>query len=173
MPFLSITRIPLADTRRVTKRFSLSTQELLLSRDVTSALINLGGNVLAVGARPDGTPFQIGLQEPFLSTAPLPPFCLSPIGPWSLQASMNDALNRMVSSITIFWIQRPAIPFIMAWPALLSSPLLPRRRMPSALLFLSRFGRRKAAGRIPSRGGSRFSHARRPADHHKRRPAGR
>ncbi len=40
-------------------------KELLLSRDVTSALINLGGNVLAVGARPDGTPFQIGLQEPF------------------------------------------------------------------------------------------------------------
>ena len=32
---------------------------------VESAIINLGGNVLCVGARPDETPFRIGIQRPF------------------------------------------------------------------------------------------------------------
>lgn len=40
-------------------------KEFLLSEGVTSALINLGGNVLALGNRPDGTPFHIGIQKPF------------------------------------------------------------------------------------------------------------
>ena len=36
--------------------------ELLRSRNVTSALINLGGNVVVVGSRPDGTPWRVGIQ---------------------------------------------------------------------------------------------------------------
>lgn len=40
-------------------------KEFLLSRGVKSALINLGGNVLCVGSRPDGSPFRIGIQKPF------------------------------------------------------------------------------------------------------------
>ena len=36
----------------------------LLGRGVTSALINLGGNVLAVGSKPDGSRFVIGIQDP-------------------------------------------------------------------------------------------------------------
>lgn len=36
----------------------------LLSHGVTSALINLGGNVLAVGSKPDGSSFVIGIQDP-------------------------------------------------------------------------------------------------------------
>ncbi len=40
-------------------------KEYLLENGVTSATINLGGNVLCVGSRPDGTPFKIGLQMPF------------------------------------------------------------------------------------------------------------
>lgn len=40
-------------------------KEFLLSEGVTSALINLGGNVLALGSRTDGTPFHIGVQKPF------------------------------------------------------------------------------------------------------------
>ena len=36
----------------------------LLNRGVTSALINLGGNVLAVGSKPDGSSFVIGIQDP-------------------------------------------------------------------------------------------------------------
>lgn len=38
---------------------------LLAERGVQSALISLGGNVLCLGSRPDGTDFQIGIRKPF------------------------------------------------------------------------------------------------------------
>lgn len=40
-------------------------KEYLLSRNIESAIINLGGNLLAVGSKPDGAPFQFGIQKPF------------------------------------------------------------------------------------------------------------
>ena len=43
-------------------------KEYLLSQNVRSACISLGGNVLAVGEKPDGSPFRIGIQEPFAET---------------------------------------------------------------------------------------------------------
>lgn len=43
-------------------------KEYLEEQGVTSALINLGGNVLLVGSKVDGTPFSIGIQKPFDET---------------------------------------------------------------------------------------------------------
>ena len=40
-------------------------KEYLIGQGVKSALINLGGNVLCIGTRPDQTPFKIGIQKPF------------------------------------------------------------------------------------------------------------
>lgn len=40
-------------------------KEFLIENDVTSALINLGGNVVCVGNKPDGNDFVIGIQKPF------------------------------------------------------------------------------------------------------------
>ncbi len=40
-------------------------KDFLLVQGVKSAVINLGGNVLCVGQKPDGTPFKIGLQKPY------------------------------------------------------------------------------------------------------------
>lgn len=40
-------------------------KDYLLSEGVTSALINLGGNLVAIGGKPDNTPFHIGIQKPF------------------------------------------------------------------------------------------------------------
>ena len=40
-------------------------KEHLEESGVKSAIINLGGNVLCVGAKPNGSPFKIGLQKPF------------------------------------------------------------------------------------------------------------
>ena len=38
---------------------------ILLDHGVERFVINLGGNVLCVGNRPDGTPFHVALQKPF------------------------------------------------------------------------------------------------------------
>ncbi len=40
-------------------------KEFLLSKGVTSAIINLGGNILLVGEKPEGTAFNVGIQKPF------------------------------------------------------------------------------------------------------------
>ena len=40
-------------------------KDYLLEEGVESAIIDLGGNVLCVGQRPDGSPFRIGVQMPF------------------------------------------------------------------------------------------------------------
>lgn len=39
--------------------------EYLKKSGVKSAIINLGGNVLCIGGRPDGEPFKVGVQKPF------------------------------------------------------------------------------------------------------------
>ncbi|MDE7322282.1 MAG: FAD:protein FMN transferase [Lachnospiraceae bacterium] len=40
-------------------------KEYLLSEGVESGIISLGGNILLVGSKPDGSPFQVGIQKPF------------------------------------------------------------------------------------------------------------
>ena len=39
--------------------------DLLREQDVTSALINLGGNVQTIGTKPDGSLWRIGVRNPF------------------------------------------------------------------------------------------------------------
>ena len=40
-------------------------RDYLHKEGVELGLINLGGNVLCIGSKPDGTPFKIGIQKPF------------------------------------------------------------------------------------------------------------
>jgi len=40
-------------------------KEYLVKHGVTSALIDLGGNILCIGSKPDGSPFRVGIREPF------------------------------------------------------------------------------------------------------------
>lgn len=40
-------------------------KEFLCAEGVESAVLNLGGNVLTIGAKPDGSAFTIGVQKPF------------------------------------------------------------------------------------------------------------
>ncbi len=40
-------------------------KEYLKENGVTSGTVNLGGNVLCIGKKPDGSPFRIGIQHPF------------------------------------------------------------------------------------------------------------
>ena len=57
----------------------------LISRGVKSALINLGGNVLALGSKPDGSSFVVGIQDPD-----------SPLGNYLLSIKIAD--ESVVSS---------------------------------------------------------------------------
>ena len=43
-------------------------KDYLISQGVKSALINLGGNVCAIGSKPDGSAYTIGIQQPFAPT---------------------------------------------------------------------------------------------------------
>lgn len=43
-------------------------KDFLKENGVTSALINLGGNVVSLGTKPDGSAFRIGIQDPFLKS---------------------------------------------------------------------------------------------------------
>jgi len=45
--------------------------EFLLERGVTGALIDLGGDVVAVGNRQDGSPWRIGVREPVVGSSEL------------------------------------------------------------------------------------------------------
>lgn len=40
-------------------------KEYLVSQGVESALINLGGNILTIGSKPNGQAFKLGIQKPF------------------------------------------------------------------------------------------------------------
>ncbi len=40
-------------------------KEFLINRGIKSAIINLGGNVVLLGSRPDGEPFKVGIEKPF------------------------------------------------------------------------------------------------------------
>ena len=40
-------------------------KDFLVSKGVSSAIINLGGNILLVGEKPDGSAFNVGIQKPF------------------------------------------------------------------------------------------------------------
>jgi FAD:protein FMN transferase len=40
-------------------------KELLLTKGIKSAIINLGGNVLCIGNKMTGIPFKVGVQKPF------------------------------------------------------------------------------------------------------------
>lgn len=40
-------------------------KEFLIDQNVKSACINLGGNLITIGNKPDGQPYRIGIQKPF------------------------------------------------------------------------------------------------------------
>jgi len=43
-------------------------RRILTENGVKSAMVNLGGNIVAIGKRPDGNKWQIGIQNPLAST---------------------------------------------------------------------------------------------------------
>lgn len=62
-------------------------KDYLLSEGVSSACINLGGNVLTLGSKPDHSPFRIGIQKPFAEDGT--PITVIPLTDASLVSSGN------------------------------------------------------------------------------------
>ncbi len=62
---------------------------LLLEKGVTSALINLGGNIAVIGEKPEGAAFQIGIQEPFATA-----------GSYMYTVECSDTKNNYSSVVT-------------------------------------------------------------------------
>ena len=60
-------------------------KDFLLEQGVTSATISLGGNILCVGAKPDGSAFKIGIQKPF--DEPGQPLLIAEVNDWSVVTS--------------------------------------------------------------------------------------
>lgn len=60
-------------------------KQYLLEEGCTSALINLGGNVLTLGRKPDGTSFLLGIQKPFAGSGE--PIAVLPVAGQSLVSS--------------------------------------------------------------------------------------
>lgn len=58
--------LTMLDTGAIAKGFIADKlKELLKDNGVHSAIISLGGNILTIGSKPDGTPFKVGIRKPF------------------------------------------------------------------------------------------------------------
>lgn len=56
----------IADLGAIAKGYAADEVKKILQKNkVSSAIINLGGNILTVGSNPDGSPFRLGLQDPY------------------------------------------------------------------------------------------------------------
>ena len=77
-------------------------KEYLVSEGVKSAVIDLGGNVLCVGEKPDGKPFKIGIQKPFADRSET--VSAVEIAGTSVVSSgyMKDILKKTGNCITIY-----------------------------------------------------------------------
>ena len=90
-------------------------KDYLLEEGVESAIIDLGGNILCVGQRPDGTPFRIGIQKPFADRSETE--AVMEISDKSVVSSgiYERYLSRTASVITISWILPQDIPMTTIW----------------------------------------------------------
>ncbi len=52
-------------------------KEYLLANGIQNAIINLGGNTVVLGSKPDNEPFTVGVEKPFGDGAPIACFALT------------------------------------------------------------------------------------------------
>ena len=81
-------------------------KEYLISQGVTSAIINLGGNICTIGNKPDGSAYTIGIQEPFaptgttIDTFTLYDSCAVTSGTYERYFTYNDTIYHHIIDAT-------------------------------------------------------------------------
>lgn len=81
-------------------------KEYLISQGVTSAIINLGGNICTIGNKPDGSAYTIGIQEPFaptgttIETFTLSDSCAVTSGTYERYFTYNDTIYHHIIDAT-------------------------------------------------------------------------
>ena len=81
-------------------------KEYLLTQGVNHAIINLGGNVLTIGTKPDGSDYKVGIQKPFaqsgtaLMTVPISDCSLVSSGNYERYFSKDGTLYHHILSTT-------------------------------------------------------------------------
>lgn len=81
-------------------------KEYLISQGVTSAIINLGGNICTIGNKPDGSAYTIGIQEPFaptgttIDTFTLSDSCAVTSGTYERYFTYNDTIYHHIIDAT-------------------------------------------------------------------------
>ncbi len=71
-------------------------KEYLVEQGITSAVIDLGGNILTIGNKPDGTPFNIAIKAPFSNASSF--YAGNPLSGESIAASIAVAGRSVVTS---------------------------------------------------------------------------
>ena len=85
------------------------TAQVLAEHGVESALLDFGGNILAMGSRPDGMPWRIGVRDP--ETDGTLGVWRSPTRAWWSPAAMSATLwGRTGSGTGTSWTRKPALP---------------------------------------------------------------
>lgn len=81
-------------------------KEYLVSQGVSSAIINLGGNICTMGNKPDGNAYTIGIQEPFapagttIDTFTLSDSCAVTSGTYERYFTYNDTVYHHIIDAT-------------------------------------------------------------------------
>ena len=80
-------------------------RKLFTEAGVRSAIVSLGGNIAAIGTKPDGSDWQVGLQDP---ENPDTYFGILSVRDASPPAATSAILSRTACAIIIFSTPRPA-----------------------------------------------------------------
>ena len=87
-------------------------KEYLVSEGIESGYINLGGNVLTIGEKEDGSPWEIGIQKPFAERNEIVAY-VDAAG--CRQGFMRGTLKLTESCITMCWTRKQDIRWRRIW----------------------------------------------------------
>ncbi len=97
----------LIDLGAITKGFIADKiKELLVNEGIDSGIINLGGNIQTIGSKPDGSPFEIGIQKPFgastesISSVSVIDKCVVTAGVYQRYFENNDVIYHHILDTT-------------------------------------------------------------------------